>query len=344
MQELGYGLTRDIVTDIVYNFLRDQKRANPFKDGVPGPDWWQGFLRRWPKLTERKPQHLSAKQATAASPETLRSWFETIRSFFEDIGLLKRRGPVPDYAARIWNSDETGFCLGMISKKILARRGERSVSEVGGASDHQFITVNACGSATGIKLPPFILYKGKHLYNTWTEGGAAGTCYGVSPSGWMEEVNYLQWFEQQFYPAVKHLLITGLVVLFFDGHFSHMSISLIKKARSLGIHLFCLPPNTTHVLQPLDVGVFGPVKIQWRIILKKYKIATRAMNFTKERFPSLIKQLWDKSMLPNHLKSGFEATGLVPFNPNAVKPSKLTPSSVMAEPSHRCEITTTLTK
>ena len=264
----------------------------------------------------------------------MRSWFKTIRSFFEDIGLLKRRGPVPDYAARIWNSDETGFCLGMISKKILARRGERSVSEVGGVSDHQFITVNACGSATGIKLPPFILYKGKHLYNTWTEGGAAGTCYGVSPSGWMEEVNYLQWFEQQFYPAVKHLLITGPVVLFFDGHFSHMSISLIKKARSLGIHLFFLPPNTTHVLQPLDVGVFGPVKTQWRIILKKYKIATRAMNITKERFPSLIKQLWDKSMLPNHLKSGFEATGLVPFNPNAVKPSKLTPSSVMAEPSH----------
>ena len=29
-------LTRDIVTDIVYNFLQDQKQANPFKDGVPG--------------------------------------------------------------------------------------------------------------------------------------------------------------------------------------------------------------------------------------------------------------------------------------------------------------------
>ena len=70
LQGLGYGLTRDIVNDILRNFLKDLKRPNPFKDGTPGPDWREGFLQRWPKLTERKPQHLSAKRATAASPET----------------------------------------------------------------------------------------------------------------------------------------------------------------------------------------------------------------------------------------------------------------------------------
>ena len=29
---------------------------NPFTGGVPGRDWWQ---KRWPRLSERKPQHLS---------------------------------------------------------------------------------------------------------------------------------------------------------------------------------------------------------------------------------------------------------------------------------------------
>ncbi len=57
----------------------------------------------------RKPQHLSAKRATAASAETLRSWFTTVRSFREDVCLLTHRGPVADFAACIWNSDETGF-------------------------------------------------------------------------------------------------------------------------------------------------------------------------------------------------------------------------------------------
>ena len=265
LQELGYGLTRKIVTDVVSTFLKDKKRSSPFKDGVPDPDWWQGFLGRWPSLSEKKPQHLSTKRAMDACPEMLNSWFITVKtSFLKKVGLMKRSGPVADYSSRIWNSNETGFCLGSASKKILARRGCRSVHEVGGVLDHEFITVSVCGSAAGVKLPPFILYKGKHLYDTWTKGGPAAACYGVSQSGWMEEFNYLKWLELQFYPAVKHLLATGPVVLFFDGHFSHMSISLIKKACTLGIHLFCLTPNTTHVLHPLDVGVFGPVKQRWR--------------------------------------------------------------------------------
>ena len=115
-------------------------------------------------------------------------------------------------------------------------------------------------------------------------------------------------------------------MLFFDGHFSHMSITLIKRARDLGIHLFCLPPNTTHILQPLDVGVFGPMKRSWRAILKNYKVSTRAANITKERFPGLIKELWRRSLTPDHLISGFQAVGLVPFDPSAIKPPQLAPS------------------
>lgn len=195
LQELGYGLTRSIVNDIVCHFLKDQKRENPFKDGIPGYDWWEGFLGRWPSLRERKPQHLSARRATAANPETLDSWFTMVDSFLREIGLLKWKGSVADFPCRIWNSDETGFCLGMTSKRILARHGD----EVGGASDHQFITVNTCGSAAGVKLP---LYKGKHLYGSWTGGGPSAACYGVSSSGWMEEINYYKWFEQQFYPPL----------------------------------------------------------------------------------------------------------------------------------------------
>lgn len=326
LQELGYGLSREMVGEVISSFIADQKRQSPFKDGVPGKDWWRGFLKRWPSLSERKPQHLSKRRADAANPEVLESWFASVQSFLQKVELMKRNRTVPDYASRIWNCDETGFCLGATSKKILAKRGERCVHEVGGGSDHQFITVNACGNAAGIKLPPFILYKGKHLYSTWTNGGPAGTHYGVSESGWMEEINFLKWFEQQFYPAVKHLTTSGPVVLFFDGHYSHMSISLIKKARSLQIHLFCLPPNMTHVLQPFDVGVFAPVKAKWRIILKRYKLQSRAMNVTKECFPRLIKQLWEQSITVEHLQGGFSASGIVPFNPQAIKPSRLAPS------------------
>ena len=253
-------MTREIVSGIVADYLKESGRAASFKHGIPGPDWWSGFMRRWPSLRERKPQHLSAARAACANQTTVDSWFVKVREFFKTVELIDGSGGmVEGYEGRLWNCDESGFCLGAASKKVLARKGSRSVHEVGGASDHQYITVLACGNASGVRLPPFILYKGKHLYGSWTQGGPAGSCFGVSSSGWMEEANFEKWFQLQFYPAVKHLTETGPVVMFFDGHYSHLGIPLILKARSYGIHLFCLPPNTTHILQPLDIGVFGPL-------------------------------------------------------------------------------------
>ena len=46
LQELGHEILSLILYTISYG-------SNPFKDGVPGPDWWQGFLQRWTKLTEK---------------------------------------------------------------------------------------------------------------------------------------------------------------------------------------------------------------------------------------------------------------------------------------------------
>ena len=131
-----------------------------------------------------------------------------------------------------------------------------------GGSGRSYTTVHGCGSESHTWLPPFIVYKGKHLYSSWTKGGAAGAMYSVSESGWMEKENYESWFTKMFMPAVKHMLTSGLVVLLFDGHFSHISLNLVTISRENRVHLMLLPSNTTHVLQPLDV--YGPVKQAWK--------------------------------------------------------------------------------
>ena len=38
----------------------------------------------------------------------------------------------------------------------------------------------------------------------------------------------------------------------------------------------------THLLQPLDVGVFAPVKNTWQAVLKQYKLETRGEHVSKE--------------------------------------------------------------
>ena len=72
----------------------------------------------------------------------------------------------------------------------------------------------------------------------WLSQGLAGALYGVCDTGWTETSNFLSWFNKLFIPAVRHLLETGPVVLFVDGHHSHITLKLIKSARDKGVHVF----------------------------------------------------------------------------------------------------------
>ena len=324
--EMGFGLTRDLVEIVLFEYIKEQQIPNPFPSGIPGRDWWQRFMKRWPCLSERKPQHLSKSRAKASHPEIINGWFDRVEELARSVSLDFSD---PATAQRLWNCDETGLCTAAGAKSLLVKRGSRQVSEVSSGSDHEYITIHCAGCASGEQLPPFILYKGKNMYRRWMVGGPAGALYGISESGWMDPANFLSWFLKLFLPAVSHLTAKGPVLLFFDGHYSHISLELIRAARQSNVHLLCLPPNTTHILQPLDVGAFSPLKNSWRKILKLYKLQTKGQKATKETFPSLIAQLWE-SLKPEHCKGGFRGAGLFPLSRQHVL-AKLPPSPALVE-------------
>lgn len=250
-------------------YVEENSIANPFRDGVPGRDWWERFLKRWPCISQRKPQHLSNARAQAGHPDIINSWFDKLELSME--GLNYSDSSTPNH---LWNCDKTSFCTSVPATQLLMRKGSKSVHEVGGGSGRQYITVHCAGSASGERLPPLILYKAENLYMRWTQQGPAGVLYACNESGWMDGDVFLSWFTQLFLPAVKHLTGSGPVLLFLDGHHSHISLQLITVARNNNITLLCLPPNTTHLTQPLDVGVFAPMKSAWKSILKTYKLQT----------------------------------------------------------------------
>ena len=96
-----------------------------------------------------------------------------------NIGIAERE----DLCSHLWNCNETGFCTALASKSVLAKRGSRSVHEMGGGSGHKYITVLGCGAADGSRLPPYIVYKGVNLYARWTTGDPPGALYDTSESG-----------------------------------------------------------------------------------------------------------------------------------------------------------------
>ena len=48
----------------------------------------------------------------------------------------------PATAARLWNCDETAFCMYASATKLLVRKGTKMVHEVGGGSVREYTTVH----------------------------------------------------------------------------------------------------------------------------------------------------------------------------------------------------------
>jgi hypothetical protein len=84
------------------------------------------------------------------------------------------------------------------------------------------------------------------------------------------------------------------------------------------IRYIFLPQNSTHLMQPLDVAVFAPMKRRWREILSEWKDACvrEGKNFAtipKQEFPRLLKELLAKDY-SSSIRSGFSTTGLFPLS------------------------------
>ena len=144
------------------------------------------------------------------------------------------------------------------------------------------------------------------------QDGVEGAGYGVSDSGWMFDINFEGWIERIFVPYVRANCHGLPVLLSYDGHNSHITYRTIELARANNITILCLPPNTSHATQPLDVGVFRSLKVEWKKVLDTfYQVPSNKV--TKEKFPSLVAQLWGK-LKGECVVAGFRKTGLHPFN------------------------------
>ena len=142
------------------------------------------------------------------------------------------------------------------------------------------------------------------------ENALPNTYYGVSAKGWMTSAIMLDWFSNFIEQVTERPLL-----LLFDGHLTHFSIDVIKKAMDNDIILMKLPPHVTDVMQPLDVGMFSPLKKAWENLLNKNISIREKSSLNKSTFVSMLCSIWRDCMTANNAISGFRATGIYPCDP-----------------------------
>ena len=329
MAERGYPLTRTMVKAYAWAISkRSGKGDRSNLETGPGEKWWINFKQRHPQITLRRTDQLESSRAEALNPLIVREYFALLGKTLEENGLMNK-------PRQLYNCDETFLPLDGTREKAVTHKGTKNTyCQASGTSEH--ITLLCCASATGIPHPPMIIYAKSFPGGHYRFEGPDDALYACSELGWIDSELFLVWLKKVF---LKHMVPQHPVLLLTDGHKSHITIDAIDFCRNNDIILFCLPPHTTHALQPLDVAVFKSLK-------DKFFKAVRALSFTKKNFvvskrefSRVVKCPLEEAFSIPNIKSGFRKTGIFPFNPDAIPKHKMIPSSVyglMSSESDSC--------
>uniref|UniRef100_A0ABD2WKN8 DDE-1 domain-containing protein n=1 Tax=Trichogramma kaykai TaxID=54128 RepID=A0ABD2WKN8_9HYME len=287
-------------------------RKNPFKDNKPGRHWFDAFCRRHDNISTRICQNLTTSRLSATET-ALRGWFKEVDNHIDPL-KLKNINP-----NRIYNLDESAFFLIPKGEKVLARKGSKAVYKVVHGDDKESLTVLFTVAANGVILPPMILFWYERIPSSIARNLPREWIAGTTEKGWMTADCFFKYISGQFYPWLIKNKIEFPVILYVDGHSSYITLELCQFCREHKIEVIALYPNATHIIQPLDVSVFSPLKKQYRKQVDSFRLQNNGERMARHNFAQVLKDCLDSiENLPQMIKNGFAITGLFPFSPDSV--------------------------
>lgn len=325
MAKAGFPITKYQLLTSVGQLVKTMERENPFTNGKPGRKWFRLFLNRHPKISQRLTQNLTSTRA-AVTESQIRNWFKEIEEYLttEKITIKSPR--------QVFNTDETAFFLCPKGKTALAEKGSKSVYNLANSNEKECITTLVTANADGEMAPPMLMFAYERLPKKLIKTVPESWGIGKSENGWMTSESFYEYVANVFQPFLQDKNIPLPVLLFVDGHKSHLTLNISRFCSQNNIVLISLPPNSTHILQPMDVGVFHPLKTRWRDKISEWRLTNFNKNFGKENFAPVLEQVLDETFQdPNICKNSFRKCGLYPFKSDNVDFSKIIQDSVQTD-------------
>lgn len=214
---------------------------------------------------------------------------------------------------KTWNMDETGVNLEHTPTRIVCRKGTQVNSRVSCNRDN--VTVVGCINGAGQVMPPTFIVRGKtprSLQSFIPGDGPAQSIWTYQERAWIDSDIIVRWFQDVF---LKNCGPQRPQLLILDQHISHEVLSLLELAVENQIIILGLPPHTSHWLQPLDKGCYGPLKQHYNRVCSEFMSESPQNVICKPVWARVFNLAWEAAMTEQNARKGFEVTGIVPFNP-----------------------------
>jgi hypothetical protein len=258
--------------------------------------------------------------------------FTTVQRAIDDYGIQLED---------IYNFDETGFAMGLISAQEVVTRAEyysrRALLQ---PRNREWVTAIEAISADGYSLPLCVIFKGQLYIAGWFELPDLPRDWRieVSNNGWTTDQIGLRWLEKLFIPSTNTRMRGRYRLLILDGHGSHLTPEFDRMCTENDIIPLCMPAHSSHLLQPLDVGCFAVLKRAYSRFVSD--LARNAYNhIDKLDFLADYPRAREEAFQPRIIRNSFAATGIVPVDAERVLPklniSLRTPTPPSSRPSSR---------
>lgn len=288
---------------------------------MAGKDWMSAFLKRNTSLSIRKPEATSLSRATSFNKTNVQDFYSKLAEVMDRFKFT---------ASSIWNADETGVSTVTKPSKIIAAKGKRNVGSVTSGERGTNVTLLVAVSATGSSIPPMFVFPRKKFQEHFIRDGPTDCIGAGNSSGWItndEFFIFIQHFIKNVRPSKES---PALLVL--DNHSSHLSVPTLDLAKENGVVMLSFPPHCSHKLQPLDVAVYGPFKKYLSSAQDAWMRNNAGKTMTIYDIPGIVRTALPLALTPNNIMSGFERTGIFPYNQNKFSEADFAPSYVTDRP------------
>ena len=138
----------------------------------------------------------------------------------------------------------------------------------------------------------------------------------MSQNGWTDNKIGLEWLKHfNRYTANRSTSRYRLLIL--DGHESHHYVDFETYYKEKEVITLCIPPHSSHLLQPLDVGYFSLLKKAYGREIE-HLIRCSITHVSKTEFFPAFHAAHEATMTERNIKGAFKGAGLVPLDPETV--------------------------
>lgn len=317
----GFPVTKRQLLRSIQLYLNINKRKTVFNHNLPGRKWYDSFRRRHPRISEKISQNLTIRRA-AVSADKIRSWHAEIVNYCQEHDLMD----VLKDPSRMFNMDEKGFILTPNKEVVLVQRGDKAVYNRSKNDEKECVTALLGGSASGKMTPPMMIHSYKRMPSAVLLSNPAKWSVGISDSGWQTQTTFHDYMVNIFHKWLLEEKIQLPVIVFIDGHKSHVSLTLSDFCAHHQIELIALYTNSTHLTQPMDVGVFKPLNTSWTNQAKDWRIDHQYAKIEKKDVAPILEKAINAIKYSELLTKAFQKSGLFPFDVENIDLSRVLPS------------------